>query len=254
MNYTNRQQREVFHLLFLERLLRRTDPKLFVLKGGLNLRFFYNSPRYSEDMDLDVLGGSAATLKKNGYQILGDRSFVRSLAAFGIEELLVNDPDRAKHASTTQRFRVRLVTTVGETWPTKVEFSRRPSVGTHLTEPIAPEIVRPYQRLASPCQHYDASSAAQQKAVALADRAEPQARDAFDIYVLWLGGHCPGNLGGSIDAPSRDRALESLLSLDYRQYEGQVLDYLEGDARSRFAGADRWQVISDTVFDLLEGG
>ena len=253
MNYTIRQQREIFHLLFLERLLRRTDPKLFVLKGGLNLRFFYNSPRYSEDMDLDVLGGSVATLKGNGYRILRDRSFVRSLASFGIEELIVNDPDRAKHTSTTQRFRVRIVTSVGETWPTKVEFSRRPSVGVYLNETVSPAIVRPYQRLASACQHYDAASAAMQKAMALAGRAEPQARDAFDLYVLWLGGHCPRGLRGAIDAPTRDRALENLVSLDYRQYQGQVLDYLEGDARSRFLGADRWQEIGETVFNLLEG-
>lgn len=64
MPYTPRQQREIFHLLFLERLLKIADPGLFVLKGGANLRYFFNSPRYSEDMDLDVLGGSVATLKK----------------------------------------------------------------------------------------------------------------------------------------------------------------------------------------------
>ena len=64
MAYTHRQQREVFHLLFLERLLRLSDPSLYVLKGGLNLRFFFNSPRFSEDMDLDVLGGSVATLEE----------------------------------------------------------------------------------------------------------------------------------------------------------------------------------------------
>ena len=66
MDYSHWQQREIFHLLFLEQLLKLSDPNLFVLKGGLNLRFFFNSPRYSEDMDLDVLGGSVATLRKNG--------------------------------------------------------------------------------------------------------------------------------------------------------------------------------------------
>jgi hypothetical protein len=54
MPYSHRQQREIFHFLFLERLLKIADPRLFVLKGGVNLRFFFNSPRYSEDMDLDV--------------------------------------------------------------------------------------------------------------------------------------------------------------------------------------------------------
>ena len=253
MDYTHRQQREAFHLLFLERFLKLADPSLFVLKGGLNLRFFFNSPRFSEDMDLDVLGGSVTTLKKNGYRVLGDRGFVRSLAAFGIANLLVNDPERAKHTETTQRFRARLVTTSRETWPTKVEFSRRASVGTFLNEPVSPRVVRPYQRLALPCQHYDGRSAALQKVEALGSRTEPQVRDAFDIYVLWLGGHWPADLGASIEPASRNRALESLLALDYPQYQGQVLDYLEGDARIRFAGLDRWREISETVFDLVEG-
>ena len=253
MAYTHRQQREVFHLLFLERLLRLSDPSLYVLKGGLNLRFFFNSPRFSEDMDLDVLGGSVATLKKNGYRVLDDRGFVRSLAAFGIADVLINDPERAKHTASTQRFRARLVTATGETWPTKVEFSRRISAGTFLNEPVSPLVVRPYQRLALPCQHYDARSAALQKVEALGSRTEPQVRDAFDIYVLWLGGHWPEDLCASIEPTSRDRALESLLAMEYAQYQGQVLDYLEGDARIRFAGLDRWREISETVFGLVEG-
>ena len=253
MAFTHRQQREAFHLLFLERLLKLTEPSLFVLKGGLNLRFFFNSPRYSEDMDFDVLGGAVGTLRKNGYRILNDRSFIRSLAAFGITDLLVNDPQRGKHTQTTQRFRARLVTTAGEIWPTKVEFSRRGSVGEHLIEPVSPEVARPYQRLAVPCRHYGARSAVLQKVRALADRAEPQIRDAFDIYVLWLGGHCRQDVGDSIEPASRDRALENLLSLDYADYQSQVLDYLEADARVRFSGADVWGDISETVLGLIEG-
>ena len=65
--YTPHQQREIFHLLFLERLLKVSDPRAFVLKGGANLRFFFGSPRYSED--LDVLASVVGTLRKNGYRI-----------------------------------------------------------------------------------------------------------------------------------------------------------------------------------------
>lgn len=70
MAYSHRQLREVFHLLFLARLLKTSDPTFYVLKGGINLRFFFKSPRFSEDMDIDVLKGSVSTLKKNGYKIL----------------------------------------------------------------------------------------------------------------------------------------------------------------------------------------
>ena len=56
--------REVFHFCFLEHLLLISDPKIYILKGGVNLRFFFSSPRYSEDMDIDVIAGSVSILKK----------------------------------------------------------------------------------------------------------------------------------------------------------------------------------------------
>jgi len=46
--------RELFHLVFLRDLARSVKPSSFVLKGGANLRFFFGSPRYSEDMDIDA--------------------------------------------------------------------------------------------------------------------------------------------------------------------------------------------------------
>lgn len=73
--FSDIQLREAFHFCFLHRLLQISDIDLYVLKGGVNLRFFFGSPRYSEDMDLDVVAGSVATLKKNGYKILGDAAF-----------------------------------------------------------------------------------------------------------------------------------------------------------------------------------
>ena len=146
---TDTQRREVFHFCFLQRLLRISDPSLYVLKGGVNLRFFFSSPRYSEDMDLDVLAGSVATLKKNGYKILEDAAFRRSLSIYGIDGIEINDPDKAKHTGTTQRFRCSLVTEAGQRLPTKVEFSRRagdPDAAAPL-ETINTEIARRYRQL-----------------------------------------------------------------------------------------------------------
>ena len=73
--HSDKQLREIFHFLFLERLLKTASKDQYCVKGGVNLRFFFNSPRYSEDMDLDVFFGSVDTLKKNGYKILKDPSF-----------------------------------------------------------------------------------------------------------------------------------------------------------------------------------
>lgn len=47
---------ELFHVAFLDVLSKRVDRRRYVLKGGANLRYFFGSLRYSEDLDLD-LGG-----------------------------------------------------------------------------------------------------------------------------------------------------------------------------------------------------
>jgi predicted nucleotidyltransferase component of viral defense system len=175
MRHDHRQLREIFHFLFLEKLLKTVDPRLFVLKGGVNLRFYFQSPRYSEDLDLDVLGGSVATLRKNGYRILADRSLQRSLESFGIARMDINDPTRAKHSETTQRFRLRLVTGSGIELPTKVEFSRRPSQEAFENALIDPAVAGRYGRLSFASQHYTAAAAFHQKVLALANRAQVQA-------------------------------------------------------------------------------
>jgi len=52
--YNQLQLREIFHLEFLRWLGRKLKPKNYCLKGGANLRFYFNSFRYSEDMDIDA--------------------------------------------------------------------------------------------------------------------------------------------------------------------------------------------------------
>ena len=250
--FTHRQQREVFHFLFLERLLRISDPRAFVLKGGINLRFFFASSRYSEDMGLDVLAGAVGTLRKNGYRILRDPAFAKMLATYGIAELILGDPAKAKHTATTQRFRARLVNTAGESHPTKVEFSRRVQSGESVLETIDPSVAQAYRRLSFPCRHYSAAAACQQKLLALANRRQVQARDAFDLYLLWLGGHVQPGTAGSLTPGQRERAAGTVLGFTYADYAGQVLEYLEPAERQRFAGEGVWGEVVERAFALVE--
>ena len=250
--FTHRQQREIFHLLFLERLLKIADPRAFVLKGGINLRFFFGSPRYSEDMDLDVLAGAVGTLRKNGYRILQDPAFARALATYGIDEVIVGDPAKAKHTATTQRFRARLVTAGGESLPTKVEFSRQGATGESVMGTTDPAIAQRYRRLSFPCMHYSAAAACRQKMLALATRRQPQARDAFDLHTLWLGGHAKPGLAGLLTLAEREQAARTVLGFTYADYAGQVLDYLEPAERDRFAGEERWAEVVARAFALVE--
>ena len=79
----------------------------------------------------------------------------------------------------------------------------------------------------------------------LAHRRQVQARDAFDLYILWLGGHAKPGCAGSLTLTTaeRDQAMETLLGFTYADYAGQVLDCLEPAERERFAGERRWTEI-----------
>jgi hypothetical protein len=250
-----RAQTELFHFLLLDRLLRATGLDLYVLKGGVNLRFFFRSPRYSEAMDLDVDPERVAveTLKKNGYKILRDAAFRRVLATAEIVDLEINDPTRAKHTSTTQRFRVSLVTAAGQRLPTKVEFSRRGvDAAVVKVERIDPEVARRHGRTAFDVGHYIASAAAKQKIEALAGRPVPQARDAFDLYLLDSRGAIDRELLRSIESQTHASATANLLALDYDDWEGHVLEYLEEDAREEYEGRQTFERIQLALVELLE--
>ncbi len=246
--------REIFHFCFLEQLLKISDPTIYILKGGVNLRFYYKSPRYSEDMDIDVLAGSVATLKKNGYKILNDDTFIRKLKTYGIRDVLINDPAKAKQTETTQRFRFRIINQSGDELATKIEFSRRKKdlkLYLHSLERIDTEISRQYNRLSYLAQHYDASTALAQKIEALAGRKEVQARDAFDIFILDIGGHTKNFKSKQMAKEVLAKAEEALLSINYKDYEGKVLEFLAKEDREKFSGEEIWREIQDRVMNLI---
>jgi len=251
---TDTQLREVFHFCFLDRLLKLSDPGMYVLKGGVNLRFFFNSPRYSEGMDLDVLAGSVNTLKKNGYKILQDGAFTRSLRTYGIADIELNDPQKAKQTETTQRFRLGLITPAGQRLPTKVEFSRRQSsAGKPVLALIDPEIARQYHKLAYHCQHYPGEVAALQKIQALAGRSETQARDVFDIGILYKGGYTSSiKSNNTLTKKIRQQAIDAVLSLTFETFKGQVIEFLDTENRALYDSAPDWEQLQEIVLGLLD--
>lgn len=246
--------REVFHFCFLERLLKISDPSLYVLKGGVNLRFFFNSPRYSEDMDLDVLAGNVSTLKKNAYKILQDSAFVRNLRTYGIEDIDINSTEKAKQTETTQRFRCGLITSSGLRLPTKVEFSRRRST---TDEPVLalidPEIARQFHKRAFRCQHYSGEMAVQQKIRALAGRAETQARDVFDLGILHEGGYTTSiKSNKNLTKKLRQQASNALLSLTLDDFNGQVVEFMDAENSLIYNTPSAWEQLQETVLGLLD--
>jgi hypothetical protein len=250
----DRTARELFHFLFLEWLVRATSVELYVVKGGVNLRFFHGSPRYSEDMDLDVDRTKVAvtTLKKNGYKILGDAAFRRVLAAAGIVDLRVGDASKAKHTETTQRFTLRLVLSSGQELPTKVEVSGRGIERGVRTERIDTEVARSLGRTAFHAAHYDAAAAARQSVRALAGRPQTQARDLFDLYLLDSRGAVAVADPGALDADLCARAAANAREISWDDFEGQVLEYLDEKAARGLASKARFAELKATVLRLLE--
>jgi predicted nucleotidyltransferase component of viral defense system len=254
---SDRQIVELFHFVFLERLVRQTSASLYVLKGGVNLRFFEQSPRYSEDMDLDVHHDRVGvqTLKKNGYKILADAAFRRVLMTAGIAAVEVNDPKKAKHTDVTQRFRATLVLESGQRLATKVEFSRRGIDETQTKiERVSPEVSRRHGRTAYDVQHYAPAAAARQKIEALAGRPQTQARDLFDFALLDARGAVDDALLDSVGAKLRDRAATAVSSLTYADWQGQVLEYLEEDALDEYDGEHRFESLQLHALERLERG
>src|SRR3989338_11591314 len=143
--YTSLQIREVFHLEFLRWFGRKLASDNYCLKGGVNLLFFFKSIRYSEDMDIDIVGARVDRVKKTVMEILSVRGFSDSLKSFGIEKVVPPDITKAKQTGTTQRFKIHLLTQSGEDLFTKIEFSRRGSKGAAAVEPVSAEILRFYK-------------------------------------------------------------------------------------------------------------
>ena len=182
--YSILQVREVFHLEFLRWFTRKLQTGQYALKGGVNLRLFFGSVRYSEDMDIDVKGTGVERIKKTVMDILETRGFADSLNAFGIERVVSPDLLKAKQTETTQRFKIHLITSGGEDLFTKIEFSRRGFSGPIIVEPVSAQILRSYKMTPLLVPHYDANAAIRQKIHALAQRSVLQPRDIFDLFVL----------------------------------------------------------------------
>ena len=146
------QHVECFHLVLLRMLESRLDRSSWVVKGGVNLKAWFGSLRYLEDLDLDVVKGSSHWLKERVDRVLAAKAFHDMLATQGLKLARSSKP---KQTETTQRWKLELRAEVMELpLHTRIEFSRGGSVEEHALEPVQPEIVRPYGLVAPTVRHY----------------------------------------------------------------------------------------------------
>jgi predicted nucleotidyltransferase component of viral defense system len=248
--WTERQAIEIFHLLFLRSFSARVDKALFVLKGGCNLRFYHRSIRYSEDLDLDIRTMAQGTLRSNVEAVFGATSFRQALRA---QQLEVAEISASKQTQTTQRWKVQLrLLTPAATFPTKIEFSRRPLDDGSALAAVEPELIRRYRLYPVLVQHYGAAAAFAQKIAALALRTETQARDIFDLKML--------SDAGAAAAPLRKeqlqqlpRAIDNAMSIGFEDFVGQVVAFLEPEHQADFGNRASWETLQEQVVDTLRG-
>lgn len=247
------QKREVFHLAFLRALGRSAPLSTFVVKGGCNLRFFFGSIRYSEDIDLDASGLSVHLLGDRVMAILGSSGLVDTLRTFGIERVQPPTISRAKQTETVQRFKVHLLTTAGEDLPTKIEFSRRGLDSPIRSEPVSTVVVAAYHLAPIIVPHYTALPAAKQKIRALIARREPQARDVFDLYTLSSQPEVSSaDLRTGFSERELRQARDRLYDIEYAQYRDTVVNFLAPADRVAFGSSEIWDEIRLRAVSLIE--
>jgi predicted nucleotidyltransferase component of viral defense system len=251
--YDSLQMREIFHLEFLRWLGRKVKAEYYALKGGANLRFFFNSLRYSEDLDLDVSNIRVDMLKDIVMQILNNQSFQDIVKPFGIERIVSPDMTKAKQTETTQRFKVHLMTAAGEDLFTKVEFSRRGlSREKAGAQPVSDTILRLYKLPPLLVPHYNIESAIIQKIKALSDRAVLQARDIFDLYVL-SSQYEPVKAGGAkIDNEKFAKAREGILGISFAQFRDAVVSYLSLEDQAVYNNMSSWDKVKLKALNFID--
>lgn len=247
---TDAQLVEYFHLAFLQVLKARMDQTRYVLKGGANLRYFFDSVRYSEDIDLDAVEIEPWKLEERVDEVLTSTALDLLLRAGSLSLLEVTKP---KQTETTQRWKP-IVSGTGRRAPvrTKVEFSHRTADERRVLEAVPDRIVAPYALRAPTLMHYTSAAAIEQKVEALAFRSETQARDVFDLELLFRQ-HRDRIKIEKIEVSTLESALERVFDLPFDAYRDQVLPFLDPEIVDLYSNTESWEQVRTFVAERLEG-
>ena len=240
---TQLQQIEAFHAVLLGEL--RLPRGHAAVKGGANLRLFHGSPRMSKDLDIDLDGRTPApkTLAGNVTKLLKSTTLKARLARIGLS---IEGFTAPKQTDVVQRWKISLRGPAGVS-PTKLEFSRRGLERGVAIGGIEAALTAAYSLPGALVEHYDRSTAYAQKVRALAGRAEPQARDVFDLHIL---GPCQPGLA-NLDRALREAAHARLLELSFADFRSQVVPSLATAAAEHYDHESVWEaMVADVARQL----
>jgi len=133
---------------------------------------------------------------------------------------------------------------------TKIEVSRRPRTQEAVTEPVDGEILAEFQLLPLLVPHYPLDAALRQKVGAMANRRVAQARDVFDLALLFA------RAGGSVDAllavrENLPRALDRAMGVSWDEFQAHVVSYLRPEQQAAYASRNAWDALQLAVVERL---
>ena len=239
---------ELFHLAFFQVLQARLGQAHYVVKGGINLRYFFESHRYSEDVDLDAVEVEPWRLEETVDGVLASPAIGLLLRS---ADLVVEQVTKPKQTETTQRWKP-LIAVGGRRAPlrTKIEFTRRGADPRRVLEAVPDRVVAPYALRAPTMLHYTADAAIEQKIEALAYRSQTQARDVFDLELL-LRRHRDAVLPGRIQTRLLDAALERTFELPFEAFQDQVGPFLDPEVVELYDDRAAWGRTQEFVAQRL---
>lgn len=249
--YSPRETVELFHLVILDLLGRKVDRRLYALKGGCNLRFYFKSFRYSEDMDLDV----SSALSKDKLQVIMNRlldskTIEQILDAKGIE---IQERSSPKQTETTQRWKFALMVPRSSVpLRTRIEFSRRGMKNDLAFDSIDASLISKYELAPILASHYHRIDACAQKVIALASRRQIQARDIFDLHLLFTSG-VDSTVVYNKAEKYIDKAKENIWGVSYVMFKSQVVSFLHPEYQAQYSSPELWDSMILSVVNALGG-
>ncbi len=241
---------ESFHLLFLQAVTAHRNHRL-VLKGGANLRYFFGSPRYSNDIDVDFAGQDGWRMGDGLDKVLEGAALASLVRQAGLEVVEVTNPKRTE---TTMRWKIGLarVGRAGVPIRTKIELSARPGASQDIAlERVPDAVVAPYGQMSPVLLHYEQTAAIEQKIAALALRGSTKARDVFDLDLL-LRRRTQRVASPPLRSEHADLAAGKARAISYPSFRSEVLPFLDPDVASLYQAEDVWDHMRDSVAARLE--
>lgn len=239
---------EFLQLAFLQVLPTRLPIAAYVVKGGANMRLFYDSRRRSQDIDLDYVGAAFWKVEDKVDETLGSRAFRDLLRLAGVE---MADLTKPKQTDTTRRWKFVVVGS-GARLNSKIEFSSRNAADPeYALEAARSDIGRAAGLRVVKANHYLATAAIRQKIRALAERSETEPRDVFDLDLLFAGNPDAVKAGG-VDGMLVGKAIDAAFAIPFEAFADLVVDYLEEEFVEIYNRPEVWDEMVTTVAGHLE--